>query len=217
MVEDRIVNIENEYDYVSSVFTKPGKTYYIESNFSEGHIGFDHHGICGFKIGRKGFRKTDKKGKRAILPYLGTNNFIDSFWGVGIIGQYIKARITGCAKTGFRDFSQSAFDIMASAAKEVEEEDWWNVSRWDCWYRMDKCFGGFIMDYQLLSGDVDTYYRKIIDMNDASVKDIEKILDAVYSLDRQYSEKIYSLSSEMSTLKKQLSDIADSVVPNKCV
>ena len=214
MMENRILNIENEYDYVSSVFTKPGKTYYVESNFSDLDPGFSHHGINGFKIDKKGFKRVAFKGARTVIPYWLTNYTIDRYWNLGILGKYIKAKITGGAKTSFRDFSQSAYDMMISAVKEVEDEDWWNVSRWDCWYRMDSLFGGFVMDYQLMSGDVDKYYRKIIDMNDASVKDISKIFDKAYEIDKKYATKINNYKNGIKNVRRRLAKIAESIVPS---
>ena len=133
------------------------------------------------------------------------------------IPNYIYNKITGGPITGYRDFSQAALRTMTDAARETEEEAWWRIDRWDCWYRADKLLGGFVMDFQRLSGQVDTYYRKVIDMNDASVKDIEKIFQKVYSLDDTYSARIRSGNSQLQTqILKKLQDLADSISPKVC-
>ena len=214
-VKGKIINIENEYDYVSSIFTKPGATIYVESNFSsDDYDPRTHHNLNTFKIGKgKKFTTKPQKGQRQVIPGVVSNGVIDFFWNWGIIGQYFKAKITGAAKTGFRDFSKSALSMMTDIAKEVEDEDWWDITRWDCWYRVDQCLGGFIMDYQLMSGDIDTYYRKIIDMNDASAKEIKKIFENAYEADKEYAGKISQEVEKMKSVSKKMKRIAASVNP----
>lgn len=111
-----------------------------------------------------------------------------------------------------RDFSAKAMEQMLSAAKETEEEDWWRVDRWDCWYKIEKFFGG--MQWDQYTGRVDEYYRKLIDMNDASVKDVERIFSQVYEIDASHGQK---MSQVTSSLKEQiytpLKNIALSIVP----
>ena len=98
---------------------------------------------------------------------------------------------------------------MVAAAKETEEEDWWNITRWDCWYRLDSLVGGPVMNAQYLAGDVDTYYRKLIDMNDASVADIEAIFEKVYSIDDQYAAAIENCGTDLeSRVNAKLQELA---------
>lgn len=142
---------------------------------------------------------------------------LDTYWSLNILGTYLYNKVTGGPINGYRDFSQAALKTMTDAARETEEEAWWRIDRWDCWYRADKLLGGFVMDFQRLSGQVDTYYRKVIDMNDASVKDIEKIFQKVYSLDDTYSARIRSGNSQLQTqILKKLQDLADSISPKVC-
>lgn len=109
----------------------------------------------------------------------------------------------------YRDFSKAALDTMVAAAKETEEEDWWNITRWDCWYRLDSLVGGPVMNAQYLAGDVDTYYRKLIDMNDASVADVEAIFEKVYNTDDQYAAAIEKCSSNLeSQVNAKLRELA---------
>lgn len=113
-----------------------------------------------------------------------------------------------------RDFSVKAREQMLSAAKETEEEDWWRVDRWDCWYKIEKAFGG--MQWDQYTGRVDEYYRKLIDMNDASVKDIERIFARVYEIDASYGGKMAQVTSSLkSEVYAPLKNIAHSIVPSK--
>lgn len=212
-VENKIKNYENEGDYVSSILTKPGETFYIKSTYPEDDYGFNHHGICGFTIDKTGkFQIVYKKRWQTALPVILSEELVNKAWRFDILCDYFKAKITGGALTGFRDFSKSALDRLLGIAQEVEDEDWWDVTRWDCWYRMDKCFGGLIMDFQLLSGNVDTYYRKVIDVNNASVEKIRKIFDDVYSIDRRYSSLFRQSNSQLKNVAKRLEKLSESIV-----
>lgn len=110
-----------------------------------------------------------------------------------------------------RDFSQSIKETMINAAKETEEEKWWNVKRWDCWYKVEKFFGG--MQWDQYTAKVDEYYRKLIDINDASVKDIEKIFDEVYGIDSKFAVTVCQSTNGLeSNVLNKLTVIRDSII-----
>ena len=204
-----IVNYENQYDYVSSIFTKPGERIVTDSVVDGSDWGFAHHSICNLKLTDNIFASLDSKGKRSALPWLATNGLVDFFWDIGLLGNYLNATLFGGSLTSYRDFSKAALDTMVAAAKETEEEDWWNITRWDCWYRLDSLVGGPVMNAQYLAGDVDKYYRKLIDMNDASVADIEAIFEKVYNTDDQYAAAIEKCSSNLeSQVNTKLRELA---------
>ena len=204
-----VVNYENTYDYVSSIFTKPGERFVVDSAVEGSHWGFAHHSLCNLRIGDGTFEKVSSKGKRSALPWAGTNGLVDFFWDIDLLGNYLNATLFGGSLTSYRDFSKAALDTMVAAAKETEEEDWWNITRWDCWYRLDSLVGGPVMNAQYLAGDVDTYYRKLIDMNDASVADIEAIFEKVYSTDDQYAAAIENCGTDLeSRVNAKLRELA---------
>ena len=102
--------------------------------------------------------------------------------------------------------------MMLEAVQETEDEAWWRVDRWDCWYRLDRAFGGAFMNAQYLAGDVDTYYRKVIDMNDASKADIRAIFEKVYDIDNSYSREIGQAAFELnSTVATKMFDLCNSI------
>lgn len=128
------------------------------------------------------------------------------------ISIYVIKKGYGDGAIDYRDFSQSALDMMLDAVQETEDEAWWRVDRWDCWYRLDKAFGGTVMNFQYLTGDVDTYYRKVIDMNDASKADIRAIFEKVYDIDNSYSREIGQAAFELnSTVATKMFDLCNSI------
>lgn len=213
-LKNKIFNYDNEYDYVSSLLFSPGHKVVIDSSQSFFDFGFSHHSLCELKINESGhFVKTGHKGLRSELP-VRLSLIPNTIWIRNTAERYLRHKFFGSTLTGFRDFSESALSLFTSAAQEVEDEEWWNVTRWDCWYRMDRFFGSHIMNFQLLCGNVDTYYRKLIDLNDASVADIEEIFRKVYQIDTSYSSNVDSQNDllERNVLNK-LIRLKDSISP----
>ena len=211
-----IVNYANEYDYVSSIFHLPGDNVIVESNVSSGEIGFDHHSLCAFKIDESGsFQTSGHKGLRTAIPQA-----VTELWAIGTAGLrsslnilYLRSKIIQAANAqDFRDFSRSTLENLKNIAKEVEDEAWWDISKWDVWPKMDKFFGGLLMSIDKLAGNVNTYYRKLIDMNDASEKDIQAIFDKVYAIDDNYAAMTRSMTDELQrSVLRPMQELAASV------
>lgn len=192
-ISGRMVAYQNQYDYVSSVFQTPGKIVIVESVYSEGDFGFSHHSISGFRIDSSGhFVGTDGKGIRTVIVDAATDGLINIVWGVKLVFGLITGN-PAVPLESVRDYSPEAKEMLCNAARETEEEQWWQVTRWDCWYRVDQFFG--TLEWDLYTGNVDSYYRKLIDINNASVKDIERIFENIYSVDDSYGAKIQNQTS----------------------
>ena len=95
---------------------------------------------------------------------------------------------------------------LLSLCNQIEDEPWYDVSKWDIWYRMEKWFGRLDIDHYV--DDINAYYRKTIDINGANVDAINKIFDEVAATDAQYgqamkekNEQILILSQKIASLK----------------
>ncbi len=189
-VENRMLAYQNEYDYVSSTLHTPGTIEVIESACSKWHYGFSHHSISGYRLDGNGHfvrNGSGTKGTRTKLYKTVVDGAVGARWGLGFAFDLI----TGSKPFSLekvRDFTPEALEMLCSAARETEDEPWWRIDRWDCWYKVEKFFG--VMEWDLYAGKVDTYYRKLIDINDASVETIEAIFEKVYALDGAYAEEI---------------------------
>lgn len=122
---------------------------------------------------------------------------------------YYTYNLAGGSGTIIRDFSQSTRERLFSMAKEVEEEPWWNVFRWDCWYRMENRMGLLNIDYY--ADNINSYYRKLIDINDASCKDIEKIFDKVYEIDNHCGADLSNIREKLHTVRDELRSLAEGI------
>ncbi len=220
-IEDKMTSFQNERDCVSECFNVPGNIVILEcKGWDLFHFfGIDAHGMGCLVPSNSGenFKRnhTGRKDK-TILGYIldkgtdTTNVFFTPFIFASGFSKWRKKE----AKAICRDFSVEAKAMLIEAAKETEEEKWWQISRWDCWYKVDKFFGGLSADWDRYSGNVDKYYRKLIDMNDASTKDIEKIFNNVYNLDTQYANEVKGKCDDLhSTIRAKLEKIRDSIYP----
>ena len=122
---------------------------------------------------------------------------------------YCAYNLAGGSGTIVRDFSQSTKERLLSMAKEVEEEPWWNVFRWDCWYRMENRIGLLNIDYY--ADNINSYYRKLIDINNASCKNIEKIFDKVYEIDNHCGADLSNIQEELRIVRDELRSLAEDV------
>lgn len=124
------------------------------------------------------------------------------------IASYLLNRTRGIERgTIIRDFTQETKQRMIDAAKEVEREPFWKISRWDCWYRLEKYTVG--LNLSVYANNVDVYYRKLIDLNDAGTEEIERIFSAVQSVDCAYGQKIGEENRNLSEGIKKLKSLSD--------
>lgn len=204
-----ITNYQNEYDYISSSLHLPGENVIIASSVTDGHIGFDDHNMDAFEIDDTGSFVPNKTGQKRVQTYLALGL---SYFGeaMSLTGLYIQWKKT-LGDNICRDFSAETKEMLISIAKEVENEEWWDITKWDCWYKVEKFFG--VLEWDLYCGNVESYNRKLIDINDASVKDIKKIFKKVYKLDSSYSTKINSQGEKFkSKVIGRLQKLRDSIV-----
>ena len=112
-------------------------------------------------------------------------------------------------KGAYRDFTEGAKEQLISLVKEVEDENPLNITRWDVWYRVEKFFGH--LNIKNYSDDINTYYRKLIDINGTTVNNIENIFRKVNKLDISYRNKINENVNDLIKVKNSITALADSL------
>ena len=223
-IEDRMIAFQNERDSVSECFKVPGKRIVLECDGFDAFFGIGAlaHGLeylipnkdgTGFIRNHTGMKDV------TILGYLldrGTDStdFVVEYFKPLILAMDFDRWRKNEGKIICRDFSEEAKQMMLDAAKETEEEKWWQISRWDCWYKLDRYFGGAAADWDRYTGNVDAYYRKLIDMNDSTAKDIEKIFQTVYTVDRTTAEGMRARTQALQrSIRARLEKIRDAILP----
>lgn len=210
-VENRITSFQNERDCVSECFFVIGNVVILECDGWDflNILGLDAHSLNALVINSDGTFKRNHTGRKddTVIGYIAekVTDFTDDVMGffapIVIAYDYIQWKKER-ARNAYRDFSQEAKEMLLGAAKETEDEKWWEVKKWDCWYKVEKFFG--TLEWDLYAGNVDSYYRKLIDINDASVKDIERIFENVYGIDNNYATTI---NSELENLKSKVTNV----------
>lgn len=112
-------------------------------------------------------------------------------------------------KGAYRDFTDGAKEQLISLVKEVENENPLNIGRWDVWYRVENFFGH--LNIKNYSDDINTYYRKLIDINGTTVNNIENIFRKVNKLDISYRNKINENVNDLIKVKNSITALADSL------
>lgn len=107
-----------------------------------------------------------------------------------------------------RDFSEAAKEKLLALVKEVEEEEFYQVDRWDLWYRVQDLLGG--LDYPHDQEKVGEYHRKLIDMQEMSAREIERIFDEVHSIDEAYARKIKGWNAEVQEIRFRYQKLVNS-------
>lgn len=225
-VMDRITAFQNERDFVSESMIPLGNVVVLECEGWDYLVSsMDAHGMGTLVPGENGTFQRNKTGIKdvSLLGFL-----FGGFTMITDISSGLLFPVTGAFDflkwrheqkgNDCRDFSAEARDMMINAAKETEEEKWWQVSRWDCWYKVDKFFGGLAADWDRYTGNVDDYYRKLIDMNDASAKEIKAIFDKVYDLDSTCAREILRHKDTVQgQVHAKLKQICNAIVPKVTV
>lgn len=130
---------------------------------------------------------------------------------VGSVASLLKDIMSSSAAVGMiRDFTADTKSFLLETVKEVEDEKWFDITRWECWYWVEDKLNN--LNVSSYADDISTYYRKIIYLNDCTVQDIEKLFEAVYSVESTYAGKTQghfaALSDEMEKMKAAVSRLA---------
>ena len=101
-----------------------------------------------------------------------------------------------------RDFSDEARAELRSIAQEVAAEPWFDPSTWDAWYRAEAWFGRLTIDnYQ---HDLASYFRKVVDVNDASAQDIDRIFDRAVERDAAFARSLSGIPASLASAARAL-------------
>lgn len=229
-IENKMTAYQNENDPVSSLYYTPGVHVVVEDantiNNPSDLIG--SHDIKSYRVNseQKIFVKNKTGTKNplidSVLPY-----YTNIIFNLPIVRNYrvlctiidytmslpskaINYIISKFqASNNCRDFSEKSKQELIRLVAEVENEPLWNVTRWDCWYHLDSILKDKLNIY---IHNVRDYQRKMIDLNNTSVKDIERIFKEVYDIDSAFSDKLNKINNELeSKVNSKLQKITESI------
>ena len=82
-----------------------------------------------------------------------------------------------------RDFSQDAKSELETLVKQVEDEKLCDFTDWigDRWLDFESWIG--LLNVKRYIDDINAYHKKVIDKNNTTLSDIERIFNAAYAVD----------------------------------
>ena len=107
-----------------------------------------------------------------------------------------------------RDFSDDVKKNLLSIVEEVDDEDWYDIYKWDVFYRVEGLFGG--LDFPSNANELNQYYRKLIDVQGVSKNQINKIFSCVYEKDIQFANELKKMNESINTINSSLNKINQS-------
>ncbi len=112
----------------------------------------------------------------------------------------------------YRDFSLISKQKLFNLVSQVENEKYNNFTDWigDRWLDFETWIGK--LNIKNYINDVNAYHKKVIDKNNTTKNQIEKIFNSVYSIDRNYKSTfsiLYSALDQWQIYIKEMEQIID--------
>lgn len=112
-----------------------------------------------------------------------------------------------------RDFSKEVQDQLKALVKEVEEESWFDFTKWDVWYRIEDFQGK--LEIENYKNDIDTYHRELIDINGTSSAEIDNIFENVKNIDVETGKQINDKCQKLKEIKSSIDRLSERLDTNK--
>lgn len=104
-----------------------------------------------------------------------------------------------------RDFSDEIRATLLRLVEEVENEEYWDFSKWNMWYRMEEWCGRLNVEHY--KNNIQEYHRKVIAINDTTKKQLQNIFDAIDELDDKYGKIFTNKAIELHNISRQVKNI----------
>lgn len=109
-----------------------------------------------------------------------------------------------------RNFSDDYKQQLLRLVEEVNDEPFWDITKWDVWYRVEDMLGG--LNFSEDNKKLNDYYRKIIDINDISSQSICNIFEEVYRIDGDFANKLDGIQASLHSINEMLKQVNNSFV-----
>ncbi len=101
-----------------------------------------------------------------------------------------------------RDFSEEMRAELLGLCSEIGNEQWYDITKWDIWYRFEEWFGR--LDIDRYTDNINGYYRKMMDINNDNADAINKIFDEVIEIDAGYGQAMREKNEQLSELGRKI-------------
>lgn len=104
-----------------------------------------------------------------------------------------------------RDFSEEREAEIADIAQQVSDEPFWDVRKWDAWYRLEGLFGG--LNVEAYRSDMETYWRKVIDVAGTTVDQVHDMFERARTRDSQAGAAFRACTDELDAVASKLNAV----------
>lgn len=113
-----------------------------------------------------------------------------------------------------RDFSEKKRQELEKELDTVDKN--FLEGLWDAWSDLSMRFGKWagILNLDSYAGAVEEYHKAMLDMNNTTKKDLDKIFETVYDLDSEFGQKFLYLKQEQEQCKRMIEILSDSIGPS---
>lgn len=113
----------------------------------------------------------------------------------------------------YRDFSEKSKQQLLQLVAQVENEKISDFTDWigDRWLDFEAWIGK--LNIQNYINDINKYHKKVIDRNNTTATEIERIFYRVDYVDQQYKNYLTSVESAMKTIVQFVNRLSDTVSP----
>ncbi len=113
-----------------------------------------------------------------------------------------------------RDFTENAKNELLGLVKEVDDEDWCGFTDWfgDRWLDLSAWCGN--LDVKDYVDNITSYHKKVIDKNNTTAEEIEKIFTDVHNVNTNYSSRFTALLLNLQGYNKSLRSLAKTIHPS---
>ena len=113
-----------------------------------------------------------------------------------------------------RDFSETAKQELIELVKQVESENWCDFTDWmgDRWYDFESWIG--TLNIQNYINDVNAYHKKVIDKNNTTVEEIERIFGEVQNVDSSYAVRMSAVKEQLTSINNLMIELTRIIEPD---
>lgn len=106
-----------------------------------------------------------------------------------------------------RDYSTDMRNALLDLTDEVKNEPFYDVTKWDVWYRLEDWFG--LLSISRYKDNIDSYHRKVIDINGTTKRQLNKIFNEVDKVTNEYVTDMNSIKSDIKSIKTSIKKICN--------
>ena len=103
------------------------------------------------------------------------------------------------------DFRAETQRMLLQLIDEINNEPFYDVTKWDVWYRGEKWFGR--LRPENYRNDMKTYYRKVMDINNTSKPEINRAFTRAHEADKRINGKLQKMSALMQEVATMLASV----------